>query len=264
MAAGAGPRSTAFAGALAVAVAMVLAACGARTAAVTLPAGSRVLARGSLAYAVGFADGDRVVSIELEERFALVVRSADGRGLGRFDLGPAERDLGALAIGGDIAWLGGADRRVRGVALADGHVVATWPTGAIVTALIAAPGGWLLIGDADGALCLRRLGDGALLQCVQLDGPVTALAWQDGRAVATAGTRRRGVAVPTLAFIDAPADPHRLVPVGRELRQGGAVVLHLGGVVRAVAVDEQGRIAVAGWIARLDDPSVVLLPTRSR
>lgn len=251
--------------ALVVAAGLALVGCGGRATAIALPAGSRVLARGSLAYAVAFADHDRVVSVELEERFALVVRTADGRLRGRFDLGPAERDLGALAVGGDTAWVGGADRRVRGLALADGRSVATWPIGARVTALATLPDGRLAIADADGGLCLRRLDDGALLQCVQLgDRPVTALDPRGAVLVATVAGRRLGLALPGLALVPAPAEPQRIERRGRDLRLDGGPVIRLGGAVQAVAVDGRGRIAIAAWIAGLDDPSVVLVPARSR
>ncbi len=247
---------------LRVALATVVAAgCGARAPAITLPSGSQVLARGSLAYAVGFASDARVVSIELEERFALIVRAADGRALGRFDLGPAERDLDALAVAGDLAWVGGADRRVRGLALTDGRVVAEWPTGAPVTALLAVPGERLVIADADGALCLRRLADGALLQCLQLDDrPITGLSWQDGLVVASGSDQRWALTVPALRVGPAPLALHRVVVSGRELRLDGAPAIRLGGAVRAVAFDGRGRAAIAAWIARLDDPSLVLVP----
>ena len=254
------PGLSARAGA-ALAAAVVLAACGAPASSIVLPSGSRVLARGSLAYAVGFAGDDRVVSVELEERFALLVRTTDGRGLGRWDLGPAERDLVALAIGDEVAWVGGADRRVRGVGLTDGRPVATWPTGAAVTALALAPGGRLLVGDAEGGLCLRRLVDGALLQCVQLGDRALAEIVLAGDLVVVLGEGRRwGLTLPALGLVATPADPRRLHRRGRQLRQGDRVLLVLGGVVRAVAVDEHGRIAVAGWIARQGDPSLVLLP----
>jgi hypothetical protein len=254
------------AGALA-AAAIALAACGAAPSrsAILLPAGARVIARGSLAYAVAFAADGRLASIELEERFALVVRSPEGRPIARHDLGPAERDLPALVVAGDVAWIGGADRRVRGLALADGAVVADWPTGVAVTSLAAADG-WLAIGDREGGVCLRRLADGALLQCVQLAaGAIDELAADGAVVIAGAGGRRWALAVPALAIVAVP--PTRTPAVrrsGREVHIDGVGATRLGGVVRAIAFAADGRIAVAGWIARLDDPSLVLLPAGPR
>jgi hypothetical protein len=253
-----------------VALAAALAGChpgGAGSTGVRLPAGSTVLARGSLAYAVAFADDGGLVSIELEERFALVVRSPDGRRRGRFDLGPPERDLPALAVAGGLAWVGGADRRVRGLALDGGAVVASWPIGAAVTSL-AATAELLAVGDADGAVCLRRLPDGALLQCVQLaSAPIDSLAIAGERLRATsAGPRGRrwALTLPSLALVAAPmSDAPSLRRAGREVIIDGAVVVRLAGIVRAIAVDGRGRIAIAGWVARLDDPSVVLIPPRA-
>src|SRR5204863_455042 len=66
----------------------------------------RVVARGTLGYAVGFG-GDRLVTVELGERFALEIRDG-GAGTPRaIDLGPAEGDWPALACDGDRAWVGG-------------------------------------------------------------------------------------------------------------------------------------------------------------
>lgn len=244
--------------ALALALAVVAVGCAGRSSTVRLPAGARVLARGSMAYAVAFAS-ERVVSIELEERFALVVRTVDGRVLGRFDLGPPERDLPALAVAGEVAWLGGDDQRVRALALTDGAVVTTWPTGTDVTAL-AVVDDLLAIADVDGALCLRRLADGALLQCAQLaDRPLTGLTAAAGALVVSIGDRRLAVAVPSLRPLPPPGAP-ALVARGRELRRGPATRVRLAGAIRGFAVDERGRLAVAAWIAGLADPSVVLVP----
>ncbi|HVV88302.1 MAG TPA: hypothetical protein VHE35_34910, partial [Kofleriaceae bacterium] len=74
--------------------------------------------------------------------------------------------------------------------------------------------------------------------------------------------RRWGLNLPALALVGAPADRDAPRPRGRELLLDGARTLRLGGTVRAVAVDDRGRTAVAGWIARLDDPSIVLVPAR--
>ncbi len=243
-----------------VAGALALSACaGAASTGPRLPAGATVLARGSLAYAVGFTEDDRVVSIELEERFALVVRSRTGRELGRHDLGPAERDLVALAIVGDTAWVGGDDQRVRAIALADGRLLATWPIGADVTAL-AANAEHVLVGEATGALCLRRP-DGGLLHCVQLgDRPITEIALAPGHELlVVGGDRRHGLRLPGLTIVP-PPPLARFILRGRQVWRDGAVLVELAGPIRAVAVDDRGVLAIAGWIRALGDPSVILLP----
>ena len=103
----------------------IVACGGVRATSPTLPDGARVLARGSLAYAA-VAAGDAIVTIELEERFALIVRDPDsGRPRRTVDLGAAERDLVALAVHGDTAWVGGDDRAVRTVDLTSGAVTAS-------------------------------------------------------------------------------------------------------------------------------------------
>lgn len=247
------------------AAAIALAACsGTPSSRITLPSDARVLARGSLAYAA--RAGDRaVVSIELEERFSLVVRDpATGRERRRVDLGPAERDLVALAVAGDRAWVGGDDRVVRTIDLASGAVIATWPVGADVTALRWIAPGWLAIGDATGVVCLRRLGDAALVQCAMLaTAPVTALDGGGGLTVVAGDTRSTWTVPALAATAPAPAPAWRGKPVtiaGRDVLVGGEVVARLGERVRSIEVGPGGELIIAAWIARLDDPSVIALP----
>ena len=146
-------------------------------------------ARGLLSYAVGFAPaGERLllVAVELDVAFSLLVRevvpAAAGGGAarlverGRLALGPHEWDVTDLATAGGaagarpVAYVGSADGAVRAIDLlgrgGGPQLLATWRTGFPVTALAVSPGGALLaIGGAGGELCLRRLPDGALLQC---------------------------------------------------------------------------------------------------
>jgi hypothetical protein len=232
-----------------------------------VPDGARVLARGSLAYAAVAGDG-AVITLELEERFALVVRDPDnGRPRTTVELGAAERDLVALAVHGDTAWVGGDDRAVRTVDLARGAVTATWPIGAPVTALRWLDGGWLAIGDATGTVCLRRLADAALIQCATLaSGPVSRLApTASGGLAVESGAERTGWTLPALAPTTAAPAPLRwrgdvLAIDGREVRAGTRVVASLGERVQMVEVGPRGELIIAAWITRLDDPSVVVLP----
>ncbi len=249
-----------------VVVAAALVACGGKGAASpTLPDGARVLARGSLAYAA-VAAGDAIVTLELEERFALIVRDPDnGRPRRTVDLGAAERDLVALAVHGDTAWVGGDDRAVRTVDLASGAVTATWPIGAPVTALAYLDGGWLAIGDATGAVCLRRLADAALVQCAALAaGPVNRLSPTGGGLSVESAGARTAWTVPALARrAEVPGPPRwgggDLTVDGREVRAGARVVAVLGERVRMIAVGPRGELIIAAWISRLDDPSIVVL-----
>jgi len=248
--------------------AIALAACGASP---RSPAAT-VLARGTLAYAVAAA-GDRVVSIELDDRFALLVRKPDdARVLGRIDLGPPERDLPALAAAGDRAWVGGADGQVRAVDLARGAVVATWPVGAAVTALAAA-GDWVAIGDAAGVLCLRRADDGALVQCaVAAAAPIAAIGVERGAGGEVlrvlAGGQTCGWRLPALARVPGAAPGitwggGQVVVRGRTVElvraRGRQRLLTLAGAVRAIAIAPGGGLAVAAWVTTLDDPSLVVL-----
>lgn len=237
---------------LALTVAIALAGCGAAAV-----AGARVVGRGTLGYAVAYGD-DALCTIELELRFALVVRDpVTGAVRARHDLGPAERDLPALAVADGVAWVGGADRQVRGLDLATGRVVATWPHGADVTALAIA-GGHLAIADATGAVCLRRRADGALLQCAVIaDGPLRALALDGATLVASDDGGAVALSVPGLVA-RARATPPSTIR-GREVVLDGRVVARFAGPARAVARGPGGRAAAVGWIRELGDPSVVLL-----
>lgn len=240
--------------AVAVAVAVAALGCGGA-------GGARVVGRGTLGYAVALTD-DRLYTVELDLRFALVVRDrTSGRIAARHDLGPPERDLPALAVADGVAFVGGADHQVRAIGLADGQVGATWRHGAAVTAVAVVPGGWLVIGDATGALCLRRLADGALVHCaVVAAAPIATLTAVGPTVVATmAGTmagRAVTVAVPALTW-SWTAPPGAAVR-GRAVVVGGREVARFVGPARAVAVDRAGRWAAVGWIRALGDPSVIV------
>jgi hypothetical protein len=245
---------------LAAVAVLAAAACGPLPAPHSCPSGAgrwdvRVLARGTLAYAAAARPGV-VVALELDTRFALIVHDArSGAVRARVDLGPPERDLGALALAGDgrRAWVGGEDQRVRTVDLGARRVTATWPVGATVTALAAVGGAYVAVGDATGVVCLRRPG-GALLQCVAAaGGPIARLAAGPGPALAvTAAGRVTRYQVPSLRVLDggpAPAPP--ALPPG----------LHLGGPVRDLH-RVPGGVVIAAWVHGLDDPSVVVARAR--
>jgi hypothetical protein len=251
---------------------LALAACGGsgpRTTATTT-----VVARGTLAYAVAFC-GDRLATIELAERFELVVRRADGGPpLARADLGAPERDWPALACDATRAWAAGEPGDVRGFDLATGAEVARWPVGAPVTALAAAQD-MVAIGDAEGVLCLRRA-DGALLQCTVAHGAPIAGLVVDGATLVSrdAHGEARGWALPSLAARPAgppgprwQGDPVRAVArrVERLRADRWETVATMAGTVRGVAVGPAGTLAVAAWIGTLDQPSVILVrPARDR
>jgi WD40 repeat protein len=137
---------------------------------------ARVAARGVLAYAAAFS-GDELVSVELRERFELVVRTADTERL-RIDLGAADYDVLDLDIAGDRAWIASTDGTARAIDLRSGATAVTWHLGHRATAIAASPDGrFVVTGSAAGVLCLRRLPDAALLQCVAAHrGRISAVA----------------------------------------------------------------------------------------
>jgi hypothetical protein len=251
-----------------IAGALAVAACGPPVPASPGGAPVTVVARGTLAYAVAFA-GERLVSVELTERFELVIRdgaTGDGR---RVDLGPAERDWPALAVDGGRAWVGGDSGVVVAIDLDAATAGARWPIGAPVTALAAA-GEVVAIGDAEGVLCVRRAADGALLQCLEAHATAIAGITVDGDRLITRATdgEAAGWQLPALRRVEAVAAPPRWgdgalvidgprVDVERDGRRERVVTM--AGEVRAVAVAADGRLAVASWIARLDQPSIVLI-----
>lgn len=248
---------------------MALAGC-----AVT-PPGARVLARGVLPYGVA-TSGDAVVTIELAERFELVVR--DGSAERRLDLGPPERDLRALAVQGGTAFVGSDAGFIHEIDLRALRQVQTYAVGAPLRAL-AADAGYLLSADTSGAVCLRRRADGALLQCALAPRPVTELHLAQGRAWLTLdeGPAATAIAwsVPALRALPSPdklAAEAAVIPfrggavhsVGRRLvwQRGGQerVLAELATDVRGVAVTRSGALVVAAWPRSLDDVVLLLIP----
>lgn len=220
---------------------------------------ARVLSRGTLAYAAELR-GDTVAAIELDTRFALVVHdAASGAERARIDLGPAAPDLDALALSDDakLAWVGGKDEQVRTIDVATRTVTQTWPIGAPVTALAAIGDDYVAVGDATGALCLRRR-DGALLQCVAVaDAAIARLSFQPwlepGTLDAVVGDRLIRYEIPSLQQLDATAAPRYALPAG---------VVKLGGAIRDIHPTPSSGLVIAAWIRTLDDPSVVVAEDR--
>jgi WD40 repeat protein len=156
---------------------LLASACGGQQPAGRAPAElslARSASRGVLSYAVAFVRGPagpRLLSIELATGFELVTRSVDRSGglreRARVALGPAEWDMTDLAVvpGGRAALVASAAGTVRAIDLEAGRLTATWHLGAAATA-VAAAGDLAATGSASGVICLRRLDDGALLQCL--------------------------------------------------------------------------------------------------
>jgi WD40 repeat protein len=155
----------------------VAAACGPRAGTGT-PAElslSRAASRGVLSYAVAFARAPEplLVSVELGDSFELVARKIEPGGAlverARVLLGPPDWDVPDLALvpGRRAALVASAAGTVRAVDLDAGRVTAAWHLGASATAVAVSPDGRLAAtGSANGVVCLRRLSDGALLQCL--------------------------------------------------------------------------------------------------
>jgi WD40 repeat protein len=181
------------------ALALLLVACAA--AGRELPA--RVLARGVLAYDVALS-GDRLATVELATEFELVVRDGEGRVARRLRLGEPTWDVVSLAVAGNTAAVASLDGRVRLVDVARATVTADWRLDDAATAVAFSPdGGWLLHGAESGVVCLRRVADGALLQCVAAHAArVTALAFCGDRAASASWDGRVQVwQVPSLRTV---------------------------------------------------------------
>jgi len=231
----------------------------------------RVVARGTLAYAAAW-HGERLVTIELTERFELVVRDGPAlRASARIDLGPPELDLRALAVAGDVALVGGDDGWIRRIDLATHREVDRWPQGAPITAL-AADASYVVAGDASGVICLRRA-SGELLQCATTTvaataaAPIDAVVIEGDQLEVLTGRHPRRLGLPSLRSV--PGAPPVVAWRGGTVRRGAHVVrwagphgdrtlASLAGPVRAIAMSPAGKLAIAGWVRRLDQPSVIV------
>jgi len=224
---------------------LVAAACGGPL------AFERVAARGVLGYGV-VAAGGRVISVELDGEFRLVVR---GEREIRAALGPPDWDFVALDAAGDVVAVGGLDGTVRLHDIRTGAEIRRWRLEAAVTAAaLSADGRWLATGSAGGVLCLRRLPEGALLQCVVAHaGRVGALAFSGERLASGGGD---GVAriwsVPSLRRL---AHDEGAAPVnGVAFSPGGALATARGKTVATAWVGDHRRVtAEADRTLRLRD-----------
>jgi WD40 repeat protein len=171
--------------------------------------------RGVLSYAVAFAPAPEplLVSIELGVTFDLVVRSLDRAGAlrprARVVLGPPDWDVSDLAIvpARRTALVASSAGTVRAFDLDTGRVTASWHLGAAATSVAVTPDGRLAAtGSASGVVCLRRLSDGALLQCLTAHtGPVSGLDFDPtgGRLASSSWDGRVALwSAPQLAALD--------------------------------------------------------------
>lgn len=252
--------------AVAVALALACAACGAGS--------PQVLARGVLPYGL-VAEAGRVVSVELAERFELVVRpERQLTAPRRLELGPPELDLRALAVHQATAYVGTDTGWIWEIDLATMARRRSLVVGAPVVAL-AANEQLLASADASGALCLRRLSDGALLQCALAPFTVGALRLHQGHLwilpAADAASPPHRWTVP--ALVPAPTISEKL-PAEVPWRDG--VVWSIGEVlwwrrgaerrplfampssIRAVVVTGAKQLVVAAWSRQLTDPAIVV------
>lgn len=281
------PRLISLASMLASAAALAACAGSAST--------TRVLARGVLPYGVA-TTGDAVVTVELAERFELVVRalSPGGPAERRLDLGPPEHDLRALAVADRTAFVGSDAGFIHEIDLASMRPVQSYAVGAPLRAL-AADASYLLSADTSGAVCLRRRRDGALLQCAHVAEPVGRLEL-DGETVRLIAEPKPAAdpkappqpaaliatwSVPALQPSPSPAPAPRSVgaPVAApvaELFQDGAVtsvghqviwqrggerrvLAELATDVRFITVTASGSLIVAAWPTSLDDAVLLLI-----
>lgn len=204
--------------------------------------------RGALAYAAAFSgDGQILASAELFGQFRLVIRTAQGaRATNEIALGPATYDITDLALsaGGELLWVASRAGTVRSFHRSSGKLATIWHLGSPVTALAISPDGvYAAMGTATGVVCLRRIRDAALLQCmVAHRGQISGLDFSaSGSRLASAATAGEIAvwSVPSLAKVAAKT---------------------LGGAVNDIAFSpDQARLA----IARSPEPAK-LTPERAR
>jgi WD40 repeat protein len=216
-------------------VALLASACAGQGAGAAEMAMARTASRGVLSYAVAFAPAPEplLVSVELGVTFDLVVRSLDRAGAlrprARVVLGPPDWDVSDLALVPDrrTALVASSAGTVRAFDLDTGRVTASWHLGAAATSVAVTPDGRLAAtGSASGVICLRRLADGALLQCLAAHtGPVSGLDFDStGRRLASSSWDGRvalwsAPQLAALAQIDSGGSANQLAfaPDGRRI-----------------------------------------------
>lgn len=187
---------------------------------------TQVAAHGVLTYDAEWA-GRELIGIELRERFELVIREAGGAVRLRVDLGAAEYDVGDLAVARGTAWVASADGTARAIDLRTGGITRTWHLGSRGTAIaVTGDGVYVASGTATGVLCLRRIADQALLQCVVAhQAAISGLAFApDGGTLVSSGWDGAVVAwsVPALAVrartrVPGSANGVAIAPDGRSI-----------------------------------------------
>ena len=149
---------------------------------------TKVVAKHALAYRVAI-DRPYLASVELRTEFELVVRSIPGEGKTRAPrrarLGDALYDISDLVLDskGKRAYVASLAGWVRSYDLESLVMKSEWRTGSAATALaLSDDRKYLLVGTESGLICLRRLRDGAQLQCmVAHEDRIASLATHQGR-----------------------------------------------------------------------------------
>lgn len=180
-------------------------ACGGRGMGKPLPAGqtpsraavamktTKVLSKNALSYQVAVA-APYLVSVELTTEFELVVRGLPNTPdtprtsklkTRRMRLDAATYDINALALDAKEgrAFVASSAGWVRSYDLQSLQMQSEWRMGSGATSLaLSDDRQYLLIGTATGVICIRRLADGAQLQCLAAHaGRVSSLAIANGR-----------------------------------------------------------------------------------
>ncbi len=136
------------------------------------------LARGRLTYGAEFSrDGDSLTSVELGLAFKVVRRptpsAARREKVVEVRIGEPTFDVTDIALGprGRLAWVSSLDGALRRIDLHAARITSRWPIGDPVSAVGVSPdGARLALGTTTGVVCLRRVRDAALLQCVAVHG----------------------------------------------------------------------------------------------
>jgi WD40 repeat protein len=221
----------------------------------------RPLSRGVMGYHAAYLPDGRLVTVELGLSFELVIREPGGAEVLRRTLGPADHDINALAVDGDGLWVASADGTVRGSGL-DGTPRHTWRLPAAATAVaLSGDGRFVATGSADGVLCLRRRGDGALLQCVVAhSGRISALDLEAGKLASASWDGGVAVwSVPALAELTRlePAASANDVALGPD----GAVAVARSSRPPVRTPERERRERAGGPVA--DDPAAAVEVVRS-